>query len=195
NDGSLASVRAELVRERFHVLHVSCHAEPGRLVLEAADGAAEEVTAARVAGQGLGADRGGALGGVAGRSTALAHPGPTAGGEGAEGEGALPGLARQLLANGVPAVLAMTAPVTDGYATRLAARLYERLAGWQTPEPLAALADARRAVEQERDPRREPAEWATPALFLRGPSLPLYDRRGAGGGGGGAGRGGPGGGG
>jgi len=46
----------------------------------------------------------------------------------------------------------------------------------ETPEPLAALADVRRDLEQARDPRREPAEWATPTLFLRGPPLPLFDR-------------------
>jgi hypothetical protein len=40
-------------------------------------------------------------------------------GTGGHGERMLPGLARGLLAQGVPAVVAMTAPVTDVYATDL----------------------------------------------------------------------------
>lgn len=48
-------------------------------------------------------------------------------------------------------------------------------------DPLAALTDARHTVETTRsalpasDRRAGLAEWATPALFLRGPALPLYD--------------------
>jgi len=178
NWGSLAAIRAELERERFHVLHVSCHAVPGRLVLEAADGRADEVDAGRFVREAMVPDRGVPLVVLAGCSTALASPGTPAGAGGwaAAGEAALPGLARELLANGVPAVVAMTAPVSDGYATRLGAGLYEQLARRETPEPLAALADVRRDLEQARDPRREPAEWATPTLFLRGPPLPLFER-------------------
>jgi hypothetical protein len=56
--GSLAAVRAALARERFHVLHLSCHAEPGRLVLETDDGRAELVSAGRFADEALPKDRG-----------------------------------------------------------------------------------------------------------------------------------------
>jgi tetratricopeptide (TPR) repeat protein len=81
----------------------------------------------------------------------------------------------------VPAVLAMTAPVTDLYATDLLSRLYGELAGRAVVDPLAALADARQALETARaslpaaDRHARLAEWATPALFQRGPALPLYD--------------------
>ena len=89
---------------------------------------------------------------------------------------ALPGLARELLTHGVPAVLAMTAPVTDDYATRLGADFYRELARRETPDPLTALADVRRRSERDRPPATS-AEWATPTLLLRGPGLPLFDRR------------------
>ena len=128
---------------------------------------------------------------LAGCSTALSARAPTtrnAGAEGAageaggEGERALPGLARDLLDAGVPAVLAMTAPVTDSYATDLTASLYEELARRPEPTPLAELSTIRRRLEDQRrtlppqDPRGAWAEWATPAVFQAGPALPLYRR-------------------
>ncbi|ABW16118.1 Tetratricopeptide TPR_2 repeat protein [Parafrankia sp. EAN1pec] len=183
NGGSREAIRAALLQERFHVLHLSCHAEPGRLVLEAEDGAADLVDTQRFVEEVLVVGRGVPLVVLAGCSTAL-HSGSAvdpneeqAGG----GAGLLPGLARGLLAHGVPAVLAMTAPVSDLYATDLASRLYGELAGRAVVAPLAALTDARQAVETSRvglpasDRRAGLAEWATPALFLRGPVLPLYD--------------------
>jgi CHAT domain len=63
---------------------------------------------------------------------------------------ALEGLARELLSRGVPAVVAMTAPVTDRYATRFAAAAYQQLATREEPVPLAAVSDARRVVEAAR---------------------------------------------
>jgi tetratricopeptide (TPR) repeat protein len=86
----------------------------------------------------------------------------------------LPGLAEALLARGVPAVVAMQAPVGDLYARELGARLFAVLASHESPDPLTALSAARRAIEER---RREDdldegqlAEWATPALYL--PSRP-----------------------
>ena len=40
NEGSLAAISAALSEdpEGFHVLHLSCHARPGELLLETADG-------------------------------------------------------------------------------------------------------------------------------------------------------------
>ena len=34
NWGSLAAIRAALLAQRYHVLHLSCHARPGELLLE-----------------------------------------------------------------------------------------------------------------------------------------------------------------
>jgi hypothetical protein len=70
-------------------------------------------------------------------------------GEG-EGEAVLASFAAQLVGAGVPQVLAMQAPVTDAYATALSGELYRRLATDASPDPLLALAGARRAAERDR---------------------------------------------
>ena len=59
NEGSLAAIHAALSQdpEGFHVLHLSCHARPGELLLETADGQPDPVTARAAAGRG-GAGRG-----------------------------------------------------------------------------------------------------------------------------------------
>ena len=175
NQGTVRALHEALALQRFHVLHLSCHARPGVLVLEDDEGRADLVDAARFAAEVLPPDRGVPLLVLSGCSTALPEPG------GGAGEAALPGVARELLARGVPAVLAMTAPVTDPYATHLTAALYRTLSTAEQSDPLTAFSDARRSLEQERerspDGRLGPlAEWATPTLYLRGQALPLYDR-------------------
>jgi tetratricopeptide (TPR) repeat protein len=96
--------------------------------------------------------------------------------------GALGGLARELLGRGVPAVVAMTAPVTDRYATWFAAETYRELAAREDPVPLGAVSDARRAAEARRralpagDPWAVIAEWATPVLMQAGPAMALFRR-------------------
>ncbi|MGW2836149.1 TIR domain-containing protein, partial [Streptomyces sp. NPDC001286] len=192
NWGSLAEIRAALEQERFHILHLSCHAEPGTLLLEDERGQADEVDAQRFMRDALPTDRDVPLVVLAGCSTART-PAPPEGEQDvaatdsdpvdpdAEGR-ILAGLARELLARGVPAVLAMTEAVTDHYATELAAETYRTLAQAEHPNPLTALSQARRTLEARRrklpesDPRAAWPEWATPALFLAGPPLPLFDR-------------------
>ncbi|MCK9877171.1 TIR domain-containing protein [Frankia sp. Ag45/Mut15] len=172
NWGSREAIHAALKQERFHILHISCHARPGELILETATGEADPVDASTFATKILIRDRGVPLVVLAGCSTALAArgtPSPAGEGEGegaGEGEAQLPALARGLLAHGVPAVRAMTTSVSDLYATELTSRLYAELAGREVVDPLAALSDARRAVEAQ---RAALAEWATPTLYLRGP--------------------------
>jgi len=174
--GTVAALREALTGERYHVLHITCHAGPGVLVLEKEDGSEDKVDAKRFCDEALVPGRGVPLVVLAGCATALSVPEKVQ-----EGEAALPGLARALLAHGVPAVLAMQAPVSDLYATVLGARLYRALATAERTDPLDAFADARRllAIDLRGTQLTSPvdlAEWATPALFLRGPSLPLIDR-------------------
>ncbi|MGH4023633.1 MAG: CHAT domain-containing protein, partial [Pseudonocardiaceae bacterium] len=185
NWGSRAAIRHALAEERFHVLHISCHAQPGALILENDTGTADVVTAREFVDDVLVDDHGVPLVVLAGCSTALADRNsaqPDAPDDDAQGEQALPGLARDLLRAGIPAVLAMTAPVTDRYATELCAQLYRELARRPEPVTLTELATVRRRLEQQRrsrpddDPGAAWAEWATPALFLAGPPLPLYRR-------------------
>ena len=46
-------------------------------------------------------------------------------------------------------MLAMNAQVTDSYAARLGARLYQELATQELPDSLAAVSEARRLVDTE----------------------------------------------
>ena len=176
--GTVQAIREALEAERYHVLHVTCHAGPGVLVLEKEDGSRDEVKADRFCSEALVAGRGVPVVVLAGCATALSIPGEE------QGESALPGFARELLARGVPAVVAMQAPVSDDYATELGARFYRTLAIAERPDPLAALVIARRSVETDRQAGKlagpvDLAEWGTPVLWLRGPALPLYDPQGS----------------
>jgi len=186
NWGSTGAIRQALTGQRFHVLHLSCHAQPGTLLLETDTGHADPVDAARFVREVLVPDQGVPLVVLAGCSTALTTRVPAQDGLLAEeeqsGERALPGFARDLLRHGVPAVVAMTAPVTDPFATSLCAGLYGDLARRPEPVPLAALSAVRRRLEDQRrdlpesDSAAAWAEWATPTLFQAGPALPLFRR-------------------
>jgi tetratricopeptide (TPR) repeat protein len=73
---------------------------------------------------------------------------------------------------GVPAVVAMTGPVSDLAAVAFSRAFYQRLAGGDSIE--AAVTEGRLAIQ-----RSEPRDgaWATPALFLRGPDGMLFAPR------------------
>ena len=184
--GTVAAIRAALDRERFHVLHLSCHAGPGVLVLEDGDGREDLVTPERLWREAIPIDRGVPLVVLAGCSTAADVAKVEGDGRGMR---RLPGLARELLAHGVPAVVAMQTAVGDRYATALAASLYGALATAEDAEPLRVLSRARRDVEArrrestaERDVE-ELAGWSVPVLFRRvgaqveAAGAPLFDRR------------------
>lgn len=179
--GTPAAIRAALEEQRFHVLYVSCHAGPRVLRLEDDEGGEEQVDADRLVTDVLVPGRRAPLVVLAGCATALGRRQAEAATGGAEpgeapatGEQHLPGLAEALLARGVPAVVAMQAPVGDLYARELGARLFAALATHESPDPLTALSSARRAVDRERGDGKvddgQLAEWATPALYL--PSRP-----------------------
>ncbi|HEX6201785.1 MAG TPA: CHAT domain-containing protein [Thermoanaerobaculia bacterium] len=79
------------------------------------------------------------------------------------------GVATALLAHGLPAAVAMQAPITDGAAARFAAVLFARLAAGAGLD--AAVAEGRLAIGRER-PRT--FEWAVPVLFSRLPGGELF---------------------
>ncbi|WP_433554000.1 tetratricopeptide repeat protein [Micromonospora zamorensis] len=157
--GSAAAIRAALAEEPFHVLHVSCHARPGALLLETPTGAEDRVDAARFLTEVLPPGRTVPLIVLAGCSTAR------------QGQRELPGLAGALLGRGAPAVLAMNGTVSDAYTIEFCARLYERLAARGEPELLAEVS----AVRRELAPTS--AEWWMPTLFLADPALRLAGGR------------------
>ena len=173
--GSAGAIRSALTEERYHILHISCQARPGVLLLETEDGNPDPVDTERFTDEVLVPDRGVPLVVLASCTTA-ARPEADSSGT------VLPDLAKGLLAHGVPAVLAVTSEVNDRYAIQLASHFYQALASrQQAPDPLAALSDARRELERTRtalppeDPVTALAEWWLPALYLRTPPGPLFN--------------------
>jgi hypothetical protein len=79
------------------------------------------------------------------------------------------GVATALLGHGLPAAVAMQAPIADGAAALFAATLYRHLAAGATLD--AAVAEGRLAMLRE---RRRSFEWAVPVLFSRLPGTELF---------------------
>lgn len=78
------------------------------------------------------------------------------------------GTAQTLVQQGVPAVIAMQAAVTDNAAVSLAPSFYRALTNGYPVD--AALAEARKALYVQNDT----LEWATPVLFTRTPDSQLF---------------------
>ncbi|MFF3910118.1 tetratricopeptide repeat protein [Streptomyces sp. NPDC001848] len=155
--GSVATIREALAEEPVDILHISCHARPGALLLEKEDGAEDVVSAARFLAEALPPGHRVPLLVLAGCSTARDEHAEQA------------GTARSLLQQGAPAVLAMNGPVSDEYATELCTRLYEGLARHPAADLLTVFCEARRDIEH--DVARPQPEWATPVLFIADPML------------------------
>lgn len=151
-------LRRRIREEKFHIVHYMGHGEhdeadrTGALTLESPEGAPSPLSAAMFASffndiaqpvlVFLNACR-----------TASAPP----------GLGPLAGVAAALVAEGLPAVLAMRTDIEDRAALELSEELYRRLAAGDSVE--AALTEARLALHSERPGA---LDWAIPALFVRG---------------------------
>ena len=110
---SLPQIRQALERDAFHVLHLSAHGSAQSVELEDEDGNPVPVTAEALMG---------ALQ-QAGRPVPLIVLSSCSG-----GSAATQAMAAGLIGRGADRVIAMLAPVTDGYATTLARHLYQELA-------------------------------------------------------------------
>jgi tetratricopeptide (TPR) repeat protein len=132
---SLAQVRQALQRDAFHVLHLSAHGSAEAVELEDEDGKPVLVTAEAL----MGALR------QAGRPAPLIVLSSCSGGSAAS-----QAMAEGLITRGADKVIAMLAPVTDGYATILARRLYQELATRPQLTVGQALASARTLAEEDR---------------------------------------------
>jgi hypothetical protein len=154
----------------YHVLHLSGHGRAGVIELEDEDGRPVSVTPAELAASLR----------VAERRPPLIFVASCLSGA---GDSDISGFAQGLLAQGMPFVIAMQASVSDWYATRLAGALYQELSASETPLASRALAQARRAVEQERQEALARGgrhaglapEYATPTLFAAAEERPLVD--------------------
>jgi tetratricopeptide (TPR) repeat protein len=132
---SLAQVRQALQRDAFHVLHLAAHGSAQAVELEDEDGNPAPVTAQAL----IEALR------QAGRPAPLIVLSSCSGGSAAS-----QAMAEGLITRGADKVVAMLAPVTDGYATVLARRLYQELATRPDLTVGQALASARSLAEEDR---------------------------------------------
>ncbi|WP_246277671.1 tetratricopeptide repeat protein [Phytohabitans rumicis] len=162
--GGLGQVRAALAADQYHVLHLSAHGTASTVELEDEDGNAHLVPAEEL---------------VAALKSA-GRPLPLIVLSTCSGAGAgLHGLAARLVREGADRVVAMQAAVSDRYATDLAGVFYQVLAGDPDSGVGAALARARREVEERRltaitagQPAGRP-EYGVPTLIAAAGDPPL----------------------
>jgi len=139
--GSPEQLVAALRADQYHVLHLSAHGSADGVELEDEDGNPVPVDAASLARQ---------LRAVAAAPGKGGPPPLVVLSSCAGAAGGADSLAATLVRHGVDRVVAMQASVTDSYATRLAQAFYETLASDPVMPVAAALAEARRQVDDER---------------------------------------------
>ena len=162
---SLPAIRQALAAGSYHVLHLSAHGSPSAVELEDEDGAPAEVTTGALM-QALK---------HAGRPVPLIMLSSCSGG--ARGTQAM---AAGLAGQGADRVIAMLAPVSDGYATTLARFFYRELSSRPGLTVGQALAQARYLTEEDRSRRadRDPLpspEYGVATLLAAGGDGPLVD--------------------
>jgi len=161
---SLAQIRQALARDVFHVLHLAAHGSAEAVELEDEDGSPVAVTAQSL----MQALR------QAGRPVPLIVLSSCSG-----GSAATQAMAAGLIERGADRVIAMLAPVTDGYATLLARRLYQQLAARPDLPAGQALAQARCLAEEDRSQaagdRVPMPEYGVATLLAAGEDGPLID--------------------
>lgn len=86
----------------------------------------------------------------------------------------LAGIAPQLVARGIPAVVAMQYPISDDAALTFSREFYLKLcSGWNRGQVDAAISHARNRIRM--DISDEAMAFATPVLFLRSPTGVIFD--------------------
>jgi len=159
---NMSVLRGRLRREEFHVFHFVGHGfyrpdwGDGVLVMEDRAGQAQEVT---------GEELGGLL-----NEYDLTRLAVLNACEGARSGASDPfaGVARSLIQQGLPAVVAMQFEICDDVAIVFAREFYGSISDGYPLE--AALAEARGAIRDEGNP----TEWGTPVLYSRAPDGRLF---------------------
>lgn len=155
---SVGGLRTRLLEDDVHVLHFlghggfKAHTGEGCLYFETADRRAEPVS-----GPLLGVH----LQGVPSLRLVVLNACWSGAFPRRESQNPFSGVAAELTRKGLPAVVAMQLPVSDGAAITFSRKLYQRLAAFDPVD--AAVTEARLAVHGA-DPGGY--EWATPVLFL-----------------------------
>ncbi len=154
---SLAEITGALREDDYHVLHLSAHGSSTSIELEDEDGGPVEMRTQALVDALRDSDAHVPLIVLASCS------------------GAGPPMATSLVHAGADRVIAMQAAVTDEYATALVGALYQELATVPGQPVAAALARARRQVEQRpHDEQRRP-EFGVATLLSAGPDRGLVD--------------------
>ncbi|WP_136313625.1 tetratricopeptide repeat protein [Actinomyces procaprae] len=129
-------IRRALEQENPHVLHISGHGAAGLLVLEDEHGAARRVSAKELIEEAIPA------GGMPPLiCLAACESNASAGNEATS-------FADELVAAGAPNVIGTEDAVSDHYATLVFSKVYAELAAARNPDPVYALAQARREVRR-----------------------------------------------
>lgn len=150
-----AAIRAALEERPAHILHISCHGEPGRLVLEDEDGLERRITADELADEAVPS---GLMPPVVALSAC--HTSGT------------PSFAARLIERGASVVIGTRRSVTDRYATSLFTRVYQELAQDWEPEVVGAVARARRVVQQQLP---EYEEWSAVTILAGAGAIRVFD--------------------
>ncbi|MEI6417841.1 MAG: CHAT domain-containing protein [Sphingomonadales bacterium] len=152
----------KLADEAYHVIHYMGHGDfeadrGGMLLLEKADGSPDLVSAAKFASW------------LSDEPLRLVFLNACETGTTPQFAGPHPfsGVAAALVANGVPAVVAMQFPITDTSALAFSRTFYERIAKGDPVD--MAVAQGRKALFDDVD-----TEWATPVLYLRAENGNLF---------------------
>lgn len=167
------AIKDALAGGDVHVLHLSAHGGPGTLDLEDDAGAACRVTAQQFLEQAVPPD---CMPPVIALAACYTD---------APAAAQAPSFAAELLARGAAAVIGTETSVTDRYATRVFARVYNELTHAPTPDVVAAVAQARRAVQGElvtaTNPRDQAIagldEWGILTVLSAAGSTIVYDPR------------------
>jgi tetratricopeptide (TPR) repeat protein len=166
-----AAIKQALEVDRAHVLHISGHGGPGKLVIEDEEGRARQVDADTFVEEAIPP---GAMPPVFALSACYTNVADAAG---------APSFAARLIGRGASAVIASETSLTDVYATRVFARIYGCLADAGTPDAVGAACDARRMVQgelssasDERDRQLgELNEWAALSVIATSGSILFLD--------------------
>ena len=151
-------IHAALTGWPAHALHLSGHGGPGVLELEDLTGAARRVDAGEFVREAIPAGRMPPVVALAACYSGTEVGTATGGGSFAAG----------LLAAGASVVIASQTAITDVYATRMFAKIYQNVAADPGADVIAATAQARREVQQELE-QSTTAELGRCPVWVSGP--------------------------
>jgi tetratricopeptide (TPR) repeat protein len=164
-------IRAALAEAPAHVLHLSGHGLPGRLIVEEDTGSPRQIGAEDFIAEAIPPGRMPPVISLAACYTDVATT--------LESES----FATKLMKHGASAVVATETSVTDRYATALFSRVYQELAQRPIPDIVSAVCDVRRLVQRQLTGSEHPRdaqlagldEWATVTVLSGTPTNIVFD--------------------